>query len=613
MTPVKVAGSGTRTHFTEWGVSMRLFNWFQRIRSKSTQARKIRQKRLLRIEQFEERNLLAVAAVDDAYFLNTGGVPDYGLNVLDNDVDAVSASIISGPSNAAYFTFNPDGTFDYYPNFSHGTDSFIYEASDGTNTDQAEVTFMIDTPPIGYDNSYSTPRNTTLDIPIAWLGGDYDLGDTVTFPIDSQPTNGTLSIELDGTYEYQPNTDFVGTDTFTYHADDGLRSSDIHTITIHVWSLNAVGDTYSTPYNTPLTVTSPTVLDNDVQLDNLPISVSSYSQAYNGAVTMSSSGTFSFTPDTSYRGDTVFTYTATDGSDTSSSGVLIRVGAPLAVGQDTLQTSVNATLTLSSVNGLLSNDTTFDGSTESILEYDNSTITDFGEPGDAISTSHGTLTVYADGSLVYVPANNYHGTDSFTIVFFDGAFKAGETVTIYIDTPPISDDIDEAQSYIDADKTGNVLTPASDTDGDTLSAVLVSEPSSGDLDLESDGSYTYTPDGTETGIITFTYKVFDGYRYSDEYTVSLLIVPHGYDDEFYMSHNTTMIVTSLASVLLNDVGPSLTVTGSLPAPSHGSLTLNSDGTFTYTPTANYIGDDTFSYVLSSGGWLDSGTVTIHIL
>ena len=106
------------------------------------------------------------------------------------------------------------------------------------------------------------PKTPPIDIPV--LANDTDIeGDTLTVALVTQPANGTVVINGDGTVTYTPNPDFNGTDTFTYRVcDDGTPvACDEGTVTVTVTPQNdaptARDDTYATDENTPITVTSP--------------------------------------------------------------------------------------------------------------------------------------------------------------------------------------------------------------------------------------------------------------------------------------------------------------------------------------------------------------------
>src|SRR5207249_3883481 len=162
-----------------------------------------------------------------------------------------------------------------------------------------------------------------------------------------------------------------------------------------------------------------------------------------------------------------------------------------------------------------------------------------------------------------------------------------------------------------------VLANDSDVDGDSLSAVLVSQPTHGSLTLNSNGSFSYVPAANYNGTDSFTYKANDGQADSGIATVNITITavndaPVALNDSY-----TTAEEIGRASCRENKVDNDSDVDGnSLSAvlvnqPTHGSLTLNSNGSFRYTPSANYNGTDSFTYK-ANDGQADSGIAAVNI-
>jgi VCBS repeat-containing protein len=162
-----------------------------------------------------------------------------------------------------------------------------------------------------------------------------------------------------------------------------------------------------------------------------------------------------------------------------------------------------------------------------------------------------------------------------------------------------------------------VLGNDSDPDGDSLSAVAGSGPSHGTLTLNANGSFVYTPAANYNGSDSFTYRASDGTLTSNLATVTITITavndaPVAADDAYTTAEDTALTVAA-PGVLGNDSDPdgdSLSaVAGS--GPSHGTLTLNANGSFVYTPAANYNGSDSFTY-RASDGTLTSNLATVTI-
>jgi hypothetical protein len=147
-----------------------------------------------------------------------------------------------------------------------------------------------------------------------------------------------------------------------------------------------------------------------------------------------------------------------------------------------------------------------------------------------------------------------------------------------------------------------------DIDGDTLTVALVSPPANGTLDLNLNGSFTYAPDANFNGGDSFTYEVFDAEAVSGGIgTVDLTVtavndVPLAGNDNFGVILVNTPLTVPAPGVLVNDSDlEGSPVTAVLArGPRHGGLTLNPDGSFTYTPDPGYVGSDDFRYKANDG-------------
>ena len=161
-------------------------------------------------------------------------------NDTDPDGDPLTAILQTGPSDGM-LTLNPDGSFTYKPDADfNGTDSFTYRANDGTsNSNLATVTITVNTvndPPKANNDSYSTNEDTTLNVSAPGvLANDSDPdGDPLTAILRSGPSDGSLTLNSNGSFTYKPDADFNGTDSFTYVANDGTSDSNVATVTITV-------------------------------------------------------------------------------------------------------------------------------------------------------------------------------------------------------------------------------------------------------------------------------------------------------------------------------------------------------------------------------------------
>ena len=185
--------------------------------------------------------------------------------VLANDSGTnLVVTLDAQPANGAV-AMNADGTFTYTPspNF-YGADTFTYHANDGVDDSNiATVTINVapvNDPPLATNDLFQTEEDMLLTVPanLGVLKNDGDIeGTTLNAYIQSNATNGTVVFELDGGFTYQPSPGFVGTDSFTYVANDGTNNSAVATASIQVTEKNGsivMADAYSVDKNGQLVV-----------------------------------------------------------------------------------------------------------------------------------------------------------------------------------------------------------------------------------------------------------------------------------------------------------------------------------------------------------------------
>src|SRR6185312_15691234 len=148
-------------------------------------------------------------------------------------------------------------------------------------------------------------------------------------------------------------------------------------------------------------------------------------------------------------------------------------------------------------------------------------------------------------------------------------------------------------------------------------AVLAAGPAHGTLALNADGSFTYTPAANYYGTDSFTYKASDGPFLSNLATVGLNVLqpPTAGNDAYSTAINTALSVTA-PGVLANDSDPNnAPLTAVLVAgPAHGTLTLNANGSITYTPATNFFGTDSFTYRAADGPFTSNlATVSLSVV
>ncbi|MGF1525007.1 MAG: beta strand repeat-containing protein, partial [Leptolyngbyaceae cyanobacterium] len=564
---------------------------------------------------------------DTLFFDTTFSATNLTLDV-DGDVKTITA--IEGDTNAvgsqltlasgALLTVNADGTFDYNPNGQFeslavgetGTDSFTYTIEDSFGTvDTATVTVTIDgvnDAPVAVDDDFTTDEDVPLSDTVFTNDSDID-STTLTATLLTDVSDGSLTLNADGSFSYTPDANFNGTDSFTYQISDG-DLTDTATVSLTVNPVNddptAVDNTTSTPENTAVVID---VLSNDSDVDGDSLTTTAVGTAGNGSASINPDGTVTYTPDAGFSGTDSFTYTISDGNG----------------GTDTA--AVTVTVSATANQDPVANDDSFSTDEDTDLSgdvfADNGNGADSDPDGDTLTAtvlsdvSNGSLTLNGDGSFSYTPDANFNGTDSFTYQISDGELTDSATVSIMVD--PVNDAPEAADDSSNTPEntavTINVLDNDTDLDGDSLSIATVGTAGNGSVVDNGDGTVTYTPDTDFSGTDSFTYEVSDGNGGTDTALVTVSVsnengVPDAVDDTFSTDEDTPLS----DSVLANDTDPdgdALTVS-LLTDVSDGSLSLNADGSFSYTPNADFNGTDSFTYEVSDGALTDTATVNITV-
>ena len=569
----------------------------------------------------------APVATDDTADTDEDTAKDISVLGNDTDVNGDSLSVSSvGSAGHGTVTNNNDGTINYTPNANYnGPDSFSYTVSDGNGgTDTADVSITVtavNDAPDAVNDSATTAEDTATDIIV--LTNDTDVeGDSLSVSGSSQGTNGTVSENDDGTIKYTPNANYNGSDSFTYTVSDGNGGTDTATVNLTVNGVNdapvAVADANSVAEDQSLSATAPGVLDNDEDVDSSSLKAVLVDDVDSGELTLNTDGSYTYTPDANFNGEDSFTYKANDGSLESNE---VTVTITLTAVNDAPVAAIDEKTTPEDTPvyiDVLSNDTEGAANEGSQTLY----VKSVADP------ANGTAQIVTEdgpnkGKILYTPDENYHGSDTFTYeVCDDGTPEQCTTkdATVNVTVSAVNDaPTANAQTVTTNEDTSKEITlSGNDVDGDNLSYSVVSGPTHGTLS-GTGANLTYTPDENYNGSDSFTYKANDGSLDSDPATVNITVTavndaPVAKDDSYSTNEDTQLNITA-PGVLGNDTdvdSASLTAAKVLNSgPAHGTLTLNADGSFTYTPDANFNGSDSFTYKASDGS-LASSTATVNI-
>jgi VCBS repeat-containing protein len=379
--------------------------------------------------------------------------------------------------------------------------------------------------------------------------------DIVSYRLVSSPSNGTLSVDDDGVFTYNPAENFNGLDRFEYEVTDSSGVTNTGTVIITVTSVNdlpvASEQSIETDEDTDGSgQTSATDVDHGVS----ELRYRLLQPATNGAVTISELGEISYTPNTNYNGDDSFIYEVVDpenGTDTATVALTIHPVADLPNG-------ANDELEI-----LVSEDTLFSGQL-TVTDVDGGTITYQLSDADSEKSEFGSSSVNSEsGDYSYQPSLNYNGgngdgrdyqDDSFKVVVFDDAIETGR-ITVNIEVTPVDDPpIAEEGFYstaVDVPLNGDLV--ASDVDDDTLIFSVVDDSSmEGSLTLNADGSFDYIPPDGEVVEDSFTFEVSDGQQTTAPSKAQISVV-------LALGESKDVDLTSLA-------GPSPLLVGTPPPP-----------------------------------------------
>ncbi|WP_238179899.1 tandem-95 repeat protein, partial [Methylobacterium oxalidis] len=550
-------------------------------------------------------------------------------------VDAAGVALTTQPT---WLSFDATSrTFSGQPplNFN-GELNLKVTASDGefsaSDTFKLTVTAVNDKP-VAEADTLETAEDTPLTIQAAQLvANDQDVDSPVSALSVSEVTqgqHGTVAL-VGGQITYTPDNNFTGTDTFTYTVTDGQgnESTATATVTVTVGAVNdapvvasAIADqtspedaawSFQIPAGTFTDADSASLTYSSVAVDSAGVALTTQPTWLSFDAT---SRTFSGQPPLNFNGELNLKVTASDGEFTVSDTFKLTVTAindkPVAEA-DALETAEDTPLTVA-VAELIQNDSDVDGNALSV--------------SDVSQGQHGTVAL-VNGQITYTPDTNFTGTDTFTYTVTDGqGNESTATATVTVTIGAINDAPTAAPvtlAPIAEDSGARVITAAEllagasdlDTPASSLSiTTLTLTSSSGSLVNNPDGTWTFTPETNDDTSASFSYTVSDGSLEASS-TASLDITPvndaplagTASDDK---SGVEDVILTGQLAAGTDPDGDGLTYKLVEGSASHGSVVIDANGSYTFTPEANYSGPATFKYVVHDGS-LESVEKTVNL-
>jgi len=434
---------------------------------------------------------------------------------------------------------------------------------------------------------YTTETNELLQVPEeeGVLANDSDPDGDLIAILVSDVSNGNLDLNEDGSFEYMPDLDFTGMDTFTYMANDGELSSTETLVTITV-----TGDG-SPLVNFRLETTNLSGQRITSIAPNGEFLVQAFIEDLREPL---ADGVFAAYMDIIYTSDLV-----------SANGDF-------------------ADIVFNTIyDGQRSGNTLTPGIVDEVGAFDG--LDPIG-PGELFFFSVPFVAGSQEGTAVFesdpaddLPANDVLLYNLDTPVPSSLVVYGSVEIDIVAGDPPVAVD-DEYETQEDTELVvsaeDGVLSNDLDPDGDELTAVLVNSTLNGTLQLNLDGSFEYDPDPNFFGVDIFTYQASDGANLSNVASVQIDVIPVNDApiavDDFYRTDGEPLEIEA-PGVLENDIeveGEAMTAI-QVSDVSHGVLQFRSDGSFTYLPPADFVGRDSFTYQVEANDQL-SNVATVNI-
>lgn len=510
-----------------------------------------------------------------------GGTLDpYSIKPVDQPANGSAVCGISGDASGCRYIPNPG--------FS-GTDRFTYEICDKTQPtpfcSEAEVTVVVG--PNAVDDSASTPVNTAVGGNAA---ANDSMGPNSTFTRKSEPAHGTVILNPDGSYTYTPNQNFVGEDRFTYEVclppdpQPDPKLCDTATVAIKVDGGQIITrpDRASTPTDTPVAVNvAANDSSNGSPLD--PNSIRLKGEPNFGTAVCDAWGC-TYTPNGSFSGEDKFHYEICDSNQPTPSCKTEEV--TVIVGPDAHDDRVSTPINTPVSGDAAANDHYGPGSAFKV------------EAGS--SPADGSVTMNPDGTFTYTPRSYFTGEDRFTYQVClppepqnDPNLCDTATVVITVNGEAVTTKPDEAGT---AHGTPVLIDVAANDSGlglNRASTERMSDPAHGTVTCNAEGC-TYTPNADFSGTDEFTYKICNSNRPTPSCaieTVTVRVGPKAVDDEGKTKVNAPLN----ESVAPNDIYGQGSRFSKKSEPAKGTVTVSADGTYTYTPKENFVGEDSFTY------------------
>ncbi|RPH24229.1 tandem-95 repeat protein [Buttiauxella warmboldiae] len=553
------------------------------------------------------------------------------LDVVDYQVNGTNyaAGVTATITNVGSFVLYADGTYTFTPvaDWNGAVPTITFNVSDGTAQPPTQSSLDITVRPVVDVTRDTASTHAGTEIVIDVLANDRFSNSDLLITGTSTPQHGTVVI-VNNQLVYTPNAGYVGDDAFTYTV---LSGGIAETASVDVTMTNTVPESRDSVRRTPedTAIVNGNLLEGATDADGDRLTVTDFTingVTYQvgqtatingkGTILVSGNGLYTFTPVADWNGTVEpISFTTSDGN----------------IGGEVSRTLV---IMVQSVEDILpDNASTHSDNDITINVLGNDTFTNVNQTVTAIRdvTTLGRVLVLSDNTIRYTPPPGFVGTDTFTYTVTSGGITETSTVTVVVEntapnTTPMNLTMNE-----DGPALAGLLTTG-DADGDVLrvtsfqvngitgvftpgnfGTATADIPGVGTFTLSYDRHYTFTPVADWNGTVPqITYVVTDDNGgASASGTVNIVVTPvvDITDDSLSLQAGTS----SSENLLTNDSfeNGDRTIT-SVTQGQHGSVTIGSNGEVTYTPSSDYVGTDSYTYTVTSGGKTETATVNVTV-
>ncbi|HHX8523919.1 TPA: tandem-95 repeat protein [Vibrio diabolicus] len=530
----------------------------------------------------------------------------YASDVDGDDLAAFNVQV--GARANASVVDNGDGTYTVTPEADfNGELDLTFDISDGQETISSSIDLTvrpINDAPVPEDKAFEVEEDGTLIFTDAdLLAGATDIeGDNLTVEgVSYDGGDGILTDNGNGTYTFAPNENFNGDVNFSFDVSDGTDtvSANIDVSVTPVDDAPVSGNlAYSVDEDGSIRLSQEQLLSQASDVEGDALTASNLSVDGNATVTQNDDGSFTITPDADFNGDIDISFDISDGTNTVQATADLTVNPinDLPVPQDQ-QFSVEEDGTLQFTDADL-----LAGATD--IEGDDLSVT-----GISYEGTDGVLTDNGDGTYSFAPNENFNGDVNFSFDVSDGTDTVSANVDVSVtplNDPPVAGStsytVHEDNSITISD--AQLLANSSDLEGDVSIDSVSYSGSDGVLQINGDGTYTFSPNENFSGEVSLDVVVVDEEGATDSTTAGITVLevndPPIAGATSYSVNEDEVITISSAQLLANasDVEGEVAIDSVSYSGSDGIFTDNGDGTFSFAPNENFYGDVSLDVVVT---------------